>query len=173
MIGGHAAAEDAMCENEWNIELECTNCRHRAVPRFERTANTTVNVVNAGRSPHVFADVNCSDLKTEAGDKLRGLFTKTAIPLRNKLWMSVIALPCIAGILSLARMWVEPLNRLTPVLVPLSIILLASIPTYKYLVQSIRRSCRCGDPRYSFLGLLGTSYCYPCLSCGRLLRLLF
>ena len=40
-------------DHDREIELECP-CHHKGLPRFEKTPNTTVNVINAGNPEYSF-----------------------------------------------------------------------------------------------------------------------
>lgn len=169
--------ERVQLQHGWEVELRCPDCNHEGVPEVERIQNTTVNVINAGRNPHVFANVTCSecghDLKTIAEETLVTMFNNVSLSPRNKLIIFVFIVMVIVVLLSMVGIWYEPLNWLAPAQIPVVVILLLSYPAFNYWIHSLRICCECGNPKYLFLGLLGRSYCYRCSSCGRMLRLWF
>lgn len=163
---------DLRHEHGWNVKLTCPDCSHKGVPRFDGWAANTA--INFGNAPTLFARLACAncggDLRSAASESLQNMFSGVRVSKRNVrliVWfvgtiVLVVTLPIAAQLIFNPRVSVAWLGGVLGPLVGLA---------FNRRVASIRTQCRCGHPRYIFMGMLGRSSCYRCSTCANLLRL--
>jgi hypothetical protein len=180
MIAFFKKYKEAMrLKHGWEVELVCSQCGHCGVPAYNGW--TSIKAISLGNTPLIYANVSCSEcgngLKQEAGTKVIELFSKIPVPSRNKIFITWFV-ACMTGIPLILTaciylgvrtgFWgVQSFTTLSFMVIAIG----PAIMFFNYKISSIRRTCDCGSPAYTFMGLLGRSYCFRCSSCGRLLRM--
>jgi hypothetical protein len=166
-------------EHGWQVELKCSHCGHTAVPKYKGW--TPSSAIHFGDRPTMYANLSCtncgSDLRKESSEQLVSMFAGVAVPPANRRLIAwfigmMIGLPLFAVGFVFAGIQIGWWDfRAFRALIVLPLLVAPANLWFNYQVASMRQQCDCGKANYTFMGLLGRSYCYRCASCGNLLRL--
>jgi ribosomal protein S27E len=163
----------------WNVELSCSQCGFRGLPRYEGWIKN--GVMHAGDKPTISVKIACRQcgrrLTDEAGGKLVELFNDVTIPEENRKIIKefiagIFLVPVLFALLLFAGTRMGWWGYSAFVILALSAAVIQPlVMLMNYRIALLRKRCDCGRPDYVFMGLLGRTYCYRCSSCGSLLRL--